>query len=150
MKPLILSLLLVLSCSVGWAGEVVAQSSVGDYSIPVQTLVLEAGGEGFLGMVAVGEVIRNRAFKAHLSPEQVVMMPKQFSCWNKPLIAQKALSRVSDKTLQVARQAWDGSRTLLQTRGSTHYCTLDTYPYWAVGHVPAVIIGHHKFYNDVK
>ena len=50
------------------------------------TLVLEAGGEGANGMLAVAHVIRNRAKENHngwgTNPVKQVLRPYQFSMWN--------------------------------------------------------------------
>lgn len=119
------------------------------HSIPVQTIVLEARGESLEGQIAVGEVIRNRAFKARSTFEAVCMRPRQFSAWNQPIKAQRTLSEVSNKTWKVAEEAWDRSGLLLETHGATHYHTTATHPYWARSKRPTVIIGRHKFYNNV-
>lgn len=143
MRSLFKVILIGCLFSLGWG---VAHA---EPSLAVQTLVLEAGGEGYAGMEAVGEVIRNRALKAHIGVNEVVMRPKQFSCWNDRLIAKERLSMVSDKTWRVANDAWGASQTLLQTHHATHYHTLDSHPYWSKGKRPTVIIGHHAFYDNI-
>ena len=124
-------------------------SSEGDL-VPIQTLILEAENQGYEGMVAVGEVIRNRALKACRTPEWVCMRPKQFSCWNEPKKAQKRLSGVSGEIFQLASKAWVASSESLQTRGSTHYHTKAISPYWAKWKRPTAIIGDHIFYNNIN
>ena len=72
-KQLIFALALGLVSNLsGNASEIVAA-----------TLILEAGGEYAYGsMQAVHEVILNRAVKRRLTPKQVCLQRKQFSCWN--------------------------------------------------------------------
>ena len=140
MRHIILTLLLLLVSGGAWAED----------TIPIQTLILEAQGEGFEGMRAVGEVIRNRANKAHSTFEGVCLAPRQFSCWNDRGEALKRLKRVSQGTFNLAKRAWDASATSLETQGSRHYHTKAVSPYWAKGKRPTVIIGQHVFYNNVK
>jgi hypothetical protein len=57
------------------------------YEVVVACLVLEAGGEGKIGMEAVNEVLNNRAKQkfgndAVSSKYAVAIAPKQFSCFN--------------------------------------------------------------------
>ena len=140
MKPLLLTVLCLLLAGSGWASDIV----------PIETIMLEARGESLQGQIAVGEVIRNRAFKAQGTFEGICMAPRQFSAWNQPLEAKRTLSTLSGKTWQVASKAWEASSTSLQTRGATHYHTKAVRPYWAVGHTPCAVIGNHRFYNDIR
>ena len=119
-------------------------------TVAIQTLILEAQGEGFEGMVAVGEVIRNRAFKGSRRVERVVMAPWQFSCWNDPSNAKFKLSQVSGQTWQTASRAWEASKSSNLTKGSRHYHTKAVNPKWSRGVRPCAVIGAHKFYNNVK
>ena len=115
----------------------------------VQTLVLEAGGEGYEGMVAVGEVIRNRAKRGDLSPVEVVTRPKQFSCWNRARNAKEALARVSDQTLQRAYMAWEASSESNLTGGATHYANLGLCsPNWARKLERTAKVGQHTFFKE--
>ncbi|SDG34407.1 cell wall hydrolase [Pelagibacterium luteolum] len=52
--------------------------------ILAQTLLGEAGGEGFEGMAAIAHVIRNRAGSGRYpsDPVAVALQPRQFSTWN--------------------------------------------------------------------
>lgn len=146
MKPLSLSIFLLLLSSPAWAWEP---------SIAVETLVLEAGGEGYAGMIAVGEVIRNRTDDVYTHGrysdrvEQVIRRPWQFSCWNSPLIAKLRLSRVSGETWQKAAMAWEASRTSNLTNGATHYANLALCsPKWARKLEKVGKIGRHTFYRE--
>ena len=134
----------ILLCLMAWGG--VAEAS----NLAIETIMLEARGESLDGQIAVGEVIRNRAFKASRTFEQVVMAPRQFSAWNSPLEAKRSLSLMSGKTWQVASKAWEASKGSFKARGATHYHTVDIMPYWAKGHTPCAIIGNHRFYNDIR
>ncbi len=46
------------------------------------TILAEARGEGEAGMYAVAAVIAQRANDKKVTPEQVCLKRKQFSCWN--------------------------------------------------------------------
>ena len=145
MHKLLILTALLLSCGVSQAGEVL----IGE-TLAIQTLILEAQGEGYEGMVAVGEVVRNRAFKGSRTFEQVVMAYKQFSCWNDPLESKSRLSRVSGQTWQVASRAWYASESTNKTFGATHYHNDKVLPKWARGKRPTVVIGHHLFYKGIN
>ena len=121
-----------------------------DSLIPIQTIMLESRGESLEGQIAVGEIIRNRAFKAGRTFEAICMAPRQFSAWNNRLIANKALSGMPGSVYQRAANAWQLSETSNLTKGSTHYHTLKVHPYWAKGHKPVVIIGNHVYYRGIK
>ena len=43
---------------------------------------MEARGESTLGRYAIATVISTRAIERNLSPLQVCLQPRQFSCWN--------------------------------------------------------------------
>jgi hypothetical protein len=51
--------------------------------IVVATIIMEAGGEYYVGALeAIYEVIMTRAAKRKMTPAQVCLQRKQFSCWN--------------------------------------------------------------------
>ena len=114
----------------------------------VACLVLEAGGEGTIGMEAVNEVIHNRAKKQNKSLYQIVTAPKQFSCFNAGI----------DKAIQRAKNhpKWTEATRILKdqltdhTNGADHYHTLAVRPSWGktllARGANTVTIGHHKFY----
>jgi spore germination cell wall hydrolase CwlJ-like protein len=118
--------------------------------VVIQTIAMESASEPDLGMVWVAKVIQTRAERANISPDRVVMRPKQFSCWNDRKWAYNWLKRYyGPSTRQRAIEAWN--KALIANLGHpTHYHTVDVMPYWAKGHKPMVRVGRHVFYNTVK
>ena len=112
----------------------------------VETILLESLGEGYMGMVAVGEVIRNREKLFKKKSETVCLMPKQFSCWNDK---QKAREFLKKNRLYyfVAYTAWLASKASSLTRGATDYHATSVTPYWAEVYRISVRIGNHYFYT---
>lgn len=115
----------------------------------IRTILLEARGEGLNGMIAVGEVIRNRAKARHQTFSEVCLAPLQFSAWNAPRAAKHALAGISGEEYQRAAKAWALSEHTNLVNGATHYHTVSVYPYWAIGHTP-IRIGSHLFYRGIK
>ena len=111
------------------------------------TLILEAGGEYADGsMEAVNEVIINRTIKRRLTPTQVCLQRKQFSCWNSGniealIVKAKAHPRYAE-ALAIAKAA----PTNL-TGGADHYHATYVKPYWAKSLTKTVQIGRHIFYK---
>lgn len=139
-KTYIIIALGLLSHGIGYAGE--------SDRVAIETIILEAQGEPYVGQVLVAETIRNRARKAKVSAEAVCLSPWQFSCWNERQDARKRLSRASGEAWQRASRAWAESeepRTKV-----THYHNLSVWPKWARGKEPAYRIGSHMFYEDIK
>lgn len=114
--------------------------------IAVQTLLLEALGEGYRGMVAVGEVIRNREKLFRKNSKEVCLMPKQFSAWNDPRRAEAFLKKHHDFYF-IAARAWVESGKSSFTKGATDYHTVSVHPYWASAYPIAARIRHHIFYR---
>ena len=91
-------------------------------SLPVLScILLEARGESYLGQVAVGEVIRNRAFKTSIGIIEICLAPFQFSCWNNARKAEKAINRISGDEWQIASKAWEESKHTNYSKGATYY-----------------------------
>lgn len=128
-----------------------------------RTIYGEARGEPVRGKEAVAAVILNRVRRARQRRgywwgdciESVCTKPWQFSCWNDGDPNREKLLKVNGgntvfKTCQrVARRAVAGTMKD-PTKGATHYHTLNVTPPWANGRVACVIIGRHRFYNDVE
>ena len=110
-----------------------------------ETLLMEALGEGYKGMVAVGEVIRNRTRLFDKNAENVCRMPKQFSCWNDEKHADKFLKQ-NRAYYFIAVMAWLESEHSALTNGATDYHTEDIHPYWADAYRVSAHIGKHLFY----
>ncbi len=130
--------------------------------ILAKTLYGEARSEGLSGIEAVANVVMNRVRHAQKaggfwwgrSIKEVCLKPFQFSCWNPKdpnySILNKDLSNDSlfDVCCRVAVRAIKG---LLQdnTKGATHYHTLNVNPSWASKLTPCAQIGQHLFYDCV-
>ena len=113
--------------------------------VMVQTLILEAVGEGYEGMVAVGEVIRNRAKFFQKDFNSVCLMPKQFSGWNDAGRAACFLEEHRDHYF-LALAAWRESENTALTNGATDYHADYVHPYWADAYQVTATIGKHIFY----
>ena len=113
--------------------------------IAVQTIILEALGEGYQGMVAVGEVIRNRSELFLKDYDTICLMPKQFSCWNDGRHAEDFLETYRDYYF-IAALAWQESKKGDLTNGATDYHADRIHPYWADAYRVAAQIGKHIFY----
>jgi N-acetylmuramoyl-L-alanine amidase len=111
----------------------------------VETLLLEALGEGFYGMVAVGEVIRNRQKLFSADAAKVCRMPKQFSCWNNEERAEEFLKKHRFYYF-VALLAWKHSGSTSLTGGATDYHADSILPYWAGAYRVSARIRNHIFY----
>jgi spore germination cell wall hydrolase CwlJ-like protein len=115
--------------------------------IVAATLILEAGGEYSMGsMEAVHEVIINRSLKRSLTPWDICLEYKQFSCWNTMglatgiAIAQKHPRWRSAKMIVA-------SKVTSYTLGADHYHADYCEPYWAKHMTMTVVIGRHVFYR---
>ena len=118
------------------------------------TLLAEARGEGQDGMYAVACVIQIRQAERKLTPSRVCLQFKQFSCWNgqtRSVVQKKVLGDTSPKTIayaiKIANQVVKGVKLDHKVVAyANHYCTLETFPNWAVGESPVVIKKNHKFF----
>lgn len=121
-------------------------------------LILEAGGEGRMGMEAVMEVLRNRA-KAKFGNDDIISLyriataPKQFSCFNAGVDTGIEKAKVHPK--------WDEALDIINatptnhTKGSKYYyaASLKRLPPWIIVYnkmkVPKLRIGNHIFFYNV-
>lgn len=141
------------------------------------TLWAEARSEPVQGIVAVANVIRNRV-QADLGNDGkpdwwgegysgVCLAPKQFSCWTPAggqrnydrLLGLMQLFAAGTPITDAAQRECIGIAHLVMgdylrdnTKGATHYHTagMTPRPSWTKGTVPAVQVGGHVFYNDVR
>jgi hypothetical protein len=109
-------------------------------------LILEAGGEGTIGMQGVNEVIVERARSSKTTEAAVCLRRKQFSCFN-GITWQQAVAKAQrhpkwDEAVRIVR-----SPVTKHAQGANHYCTVSTFPYWAKGRTPIAVIRNHKFYR---
>lgn len=111
-------------------------------------IVLEAGGEGKNGMLAVHEVISNRAKSNKIDSKYAeIRKPKQFSCLNK----------ISDaRAVQIAAKhpAWPMALQIASNKiksnlvgGAISYHNTSVNPYWSKGK-KLKKIGNHLFVID--
>jgi spore germination cell wall hydrolase CwlJ-like protein len=116
--------------------------------IVATTLIAEAGGErDFRAMSAVAEVIYNRSISRKLSPMQVCLQRKQFSCWNgKDVEAEINKAKKHKK--------WSNALKIAQNLGSTNYTknaqfyhTIQINPSWNKKMLATVTIENHIFYK---
>jgi spore germination cell wall hydrolase CwlJ-like protein len=119
-------------------------------------LMGEAWGEGTTGMIAVGEVVRERSVRLNRTPLKVVTARGRgvhaFSCLNGTNIDAliRKFAKVSDyqTALEIARTVCRTPEQLPGiTQGATHFVLATEQPYWAEGHEPVVVIGAHAFYR---
>jgi|TARA_X000001316_G_C919623_1_gene33723 spore germination cell wall hydrolase CwlJ-like protein len=119
--------------------------------IVVATIIMEAGGEYKHGALeAVYEVIMNRAKKRKMTPAEVCLQRKQFSCWNDKADGIKAL----EETIAQAKKhpRWVIAKNILgkqsnYTKGADHYHADYVDPYWAKSLTKTIKIGRHIFYK---
>jgi len=147
-----------------------------DPQIVALVLYGESRSEPVQGIVAVGNVIRNRV-QADLGNDKkpdwwgegyrgVCLKAWQFSCLHEKggagnykrvlEFAQKLASKTPITNERERQCVWvahgiTGDYALDNVKRSTHYHTaaITPRPAWALNHVPAVQIGGHVFYNDV-
>lgn len=140
-----------------------------DIDTLARTMWAEARGEGDIGMIAVGCVIRNRV-TADLGGdgkpdwwgegyEGVCHKPYQFSCWlpNDPNLSKLLSVDVTDPVFAKARGL---AERIIRgefpdpTGGASHYLTRYAYEHAAPDHwcrkrQPIAIIGNHLFFKGV-
>ena len=121
--------------------------SANQSEIVAATLILEAGGEYAYGsMQAVHEVILNRAVKRRLTPKQVCLQRKQFSCWNSGKIDQLLAKAKRHPRYSEALVIVHSAPTNF-TGGADHYHADYCNPYWASSLQKTCKIGRHIFYK---
>lgn len=100
-----------------------------DRELLARTLMAEAGGEGFGGMIAAGSVINNRVRSGKYGDgiRGVIMKPGQFSAWNSVTGYAGGKGGLDMANMQVSEDAYRAADTLLSgqyqdiTGGATHY-----------------------------
>lgn len=116
--------------------------------VVVETLVMETAGDGYESMLAVAEVIRNRAKLFKKNYDEVCLMPKQFSCWNDKEKAKNFLAEHKNY-YKVAEKAWKESEYSNLVKGSTDYHAEYVMPYWAASYDRVVQVSTHIFYRRI-
>jgi len=127
-----------------WAQEIMARTAWG-----------EARGEGYIGMLAVCWVIRNRALNPRWwgrNVADVCLLPRQFSCWNendpnrRPLLWVDERDRQFTEALRAAGAALAGEGDD-PTITSDHFHATHMRPTWAADRNPVITIGRHRFHR---
>ena len=146
-----------------------------DILITAKTIYGEARNQPLKGMIAVGFVIKNRAYFASKGVHKalygdgsfasVCKRPWQFSCWNsndpnksildKLTFEDTKTNKVFSNCYNIAKSIAEGSSEFNNPVGnSTHYYAdyldrLKMPPKWAKGLKPYIKIGNHTFYENV-
>lgn len=110
----------------------------------------EAASEGEYGMTLAASTVYNRAVAAQVSPVNVCLERKQYSCWNKIKSQVAWIDRMAvpvddawPVACRLAREIVDGR--FIPITKATHYHTTDVRPYWARGMVVCTRAGKHVF-----
>ena len=113
------------------------------------TLANEAGGDGYMAMIAVACVIANRCRARNQTAYDVVHAPKQFSCWTEltPEQRQKNYLAVKEDADKIAAELFSHYDI---THGAQNYLTNKLYnsidcPGWAYDMVVTVVIVNQTF-----
>ncbi|MBV6342484.1 cell wall hydrolase [Candidatus Magnetobacterium casense] len=131
-----------------------------EVSLLATTMLLEAGGEGELGMEAVAQVIMNRVYDERKrygnTLKEVILRKKQFSCFNSDVLekAKKALLEIynHDSLVDMAYQFCHNLRTCPAVKAATHYYNPKlANPKWADSPGMAFVkqIGNHIFMKEL-
>lgn len=133
--------------------------------LAISTILAEAGNQPLNGMIAVGEVIRNRTKRKYNSDGSIIgtlLLPWQFSCWNNDMNSRRLMIRslmnvslkdtIPQGNIDRAIDAWAMSETTNITDKAVLYHTIHITPSWSKS--PRVVkthqIGDHIFYNEVS
>lgn len=138
-------ILLILAAIFAYNYE--ASAATGD--IIAACLVLEAGGEGEIGMQAVLNVLQNRSKASGRPIWREAIKPWQFSCFNGRSIEDSIFLAKLSPSWIVAKVLVDNKNNLPDvTGGATHYYAPKrcAKPSWAVHYIKT--IGNHKFYRE--
>ncbi len=119
------------------------------------TILGEAEGEEYVGKVAVGATIRNRANRRYSSTgiiEEACLRKLQFSCWNpgSPRLERMREADDSEAIVQDCVKAAAESETNDPTGGAVLYysTSMSEPPTWALNAKFLCQIGNHKFFDD--
>ncbi len=130
----------------------VATAQPYQHKVVAAVILGEAACQGTDGMMAVGEVISQRAKLSRLTPLQVVCKRKAFSCLNgrtpDQLVRKQSKQAEYAEALRVARLVVDAPQRLPGiARGATHFTRADERPRWARGVRPVLVLKDHAFYK---
>ena len=140
-------ILIVLLLLVSWPGW--AQGISAPVEIVLHTIAMESASEPIEGQALVAKTIQNRAQRAGISPQEAVLRPKQYSCWNSPKWAKAWLDTNYSPAVRLrALKAWE--MAFYSPFKGRHYHTKSVKPYWAKHQTPFCVISNHVFYEGVK
>ncbi|MDR1597717.1 MAG: cell wall hydrolase [Holosporales bacterium] len=139
----------------------IQQISETDVQTLCATIYGEARGEltyvqgGLAALIAVGNVVANRATRQNKTVAQVCLCPLQFSCWNEGDPNRHAIENAIKQKPEVFQICMYVANGVLRmdwpdlTNGATHYYaqSLATPPFWANSMKLQVKIGHHLFFK---
>ncbi len=109
----------------------------------ILTIAYEASSQSFEAQVAVASVIKTRMAESRKSAREVVLKPKQFSCWDAKTGKPTQKRKLTETEINRARKAWEAARP-----GSyNHYCRHDCKPSWARSAKQSKRIEDHVFYT---
>ncbi len=131
MKTVILTVILVMSCQISHAVE----------KKVIETIIYESSNQSFKGQVAVASVIKTRMKQRRKTAKQIILQPKQISCWKNGKPTQKR--SIKERERKTAIKAWNKSKP----SKFNHYCRFDCKPYWIKKAKSSVRIGSHIFYE---
>jgi spore germination cell wall hydrolase CwlJ-like protein len=133
-----------------------------DIEILAKTIYGEARGEylhpagGINALIAIGNVVLNRAKLSGTNIASECLKPHQFSCWNKNDPNRKVIESVSDLNKIYQKCFAVASDVICEklpdiVNGATHYYSthLRDPPYWAKNQQPVAKIGNHLFFKLV-
>lgn len=129
-----------------------ARAATWDEKVVAAVILGEARGEGRNGMVAVGEVIRQRCFERHQSPFQVVTGRNEFTSKNgqsaKQMVRRYSKEKGWAVALYVADMVCNAPQRLPGiTRAANHFDNVDARPSWIGKAELRAIVGRHAFYR---
>lgn len=125
-------------------------SHADELPIPVQTIIGECANCSDEGMIAVANVIRNRAKYRNQTVEAVCLASGQFSCWNDKTWLVGHLKRNKGVTAR-AWSAWQASSTEDLTKGADMYHASYVRPRWNWAKLDYLgKVGAHLFYREHK
>jgi len=130
-----------------------------DVDVLARTIWGEARGEEQFGRLGVAAVVLNRLKRGQphrfgATIADVCLKSKQFSCWNADDPNFEKLKGIDETDrhfracIEIAARAVNGTFSD-PTNGSDHYHTVGVSPAWSKEKEPAVVIGVHKFYNNI-
>ena len=141
---IILAWLVMMAAIIGCKS---CEGSTYEQDVVIATIILEAGGEYYVGAIeAVHEVIVNRAMKRNLTPAEVCLQKKQFSCWNGISVEDGITKAKAHPRWEIAKRAL--CRESNYVNGADHYhANYIKNPYWAKSMRKTAVIGRHTFYK---